>query len=114
MSNESGQNEIYVKPFPGRGRSIQISTSGGRKPRWRPDGKELFYLEEQKMMAVDTSARTAMGSLPARMLFEADAPILAWDVTTDGNRFLLATFTREDGFPPITVIVDWPAGQPHR
>jgi hypothetical protein len=108
MSDESGRNQVYVKPFPGPGASIQISTGGGRKPRWRPDGKELFYLEENKVMTMDATAGT-IGRHPARVLFEAEAPILAWDVAAKGDRFLLATYGRADAFPPITVTVNWPA-----
>lgn len=43
-SNESGKNEVYVAPFPGPGGKWQVSAAGGTSPRWRPDGKELFYL----------------------------------------------------------------------
>ena len=44
QSNESRQVEIYVRPFPGPGSQWQVSTAGGSQPRWRPDGKELFYV----------------------------------------------------------------------
>ncbi len=47
MSNDSGQNEVYVQPFPPTGAKYQISTSGGRNALWSPDGKQLFYQPDQ-------------------------------------------------------------------
>ena len=53
QSNESGRAEIYVQPFPGTGGKVQVSTSGGLLPRWRGDGKELFYIDlDNRMIAV--------------------------------------------------------------
>ena len=52
-SDESGRNEIYVQPFPGPGAKTIVSTGGGLQPRWRRDGKELFYVApDGKLMAV--------------------------------------------------------------
>jgi len=59
-SNESGQNEIYVVPFPGPGGKRQVSTGGGIKPRWRRDGKEIFYqTEDGQLMAAEVIAGSA-------------------------------------------------------
>jgi len=56
QSNESGRDEIYVRPFPGPGGQWQVSTAGGSDPRWRPDGKELYYLApDLKLMAAAVS-----------------------------------------------------------
>ena len=53
QSNESGSVEIYVRPFPGPGGQWQVSTAGGSQPRWRSDGKELFYVApDARLMAV--------------------------------------------------------------
>src|SRR4030095_9293979 len=53
QSDESGRVEIYVQPFPGPGRKVRISVSGGVQARWRRDGKELFYLgSDNRLMAV--------------------------------------------------------------
>src|SRR5262249_61595921 len=49
-SRESGRNEVYVQPYPGRG-ATAVSTTGGSSPRWSPDGKELFFRSDGKLMA---------------------------------------------------------------
>ncbi len=110
VSDESGKSQIYVKPFPGPGRAVQISTSTGRKPRWHSDRNELFFLDRRKAMAVIMpSPRASFDTQPVRMLFEAEAPILDWDVVPHSERFLLATSKREHGFPPIDILVNWTA-----
>jgi eukaryotic-like serine/threonine-protein kinase len=107
-SDESGKTQAYVRPFPGPGQAVQISAAGGRRPRWRADGKELFYLDDKKVMAVDVRAGTTFESQPAHELFETDGFIQSWDVAADGQRFLLSTVQRAEPFPPITVVVNWP------
>jgi Tol biopolymer transport system component len=115
VSDESGKSQIYVKPFPGPGRAVQISTSAGRKPRWHSDRNELFFLDGRKVMAaVLPSDGASVDAPPVRMLFEAEAPILAWDVVPHSDRFLVATSTREQGFPSIDIWVNWTATLDHR
>ena len=72
QSEESGKPEVYVRPFPGPGGQWQVSTAGGGSPRWRRDGKELFYLSaDNKIMAV-----------PVRLgpTFQAEAPTALFSV----------------------------------
>ena len=115
-SNESGTDEVYIQSFPTPGSKRQASSNGGVQPRWRRDGKELFYLAaDQRLMAV-----------PVRLgaTFEADAPVplfrtrlipqgsqsillpTAYDVSADGQRFVV-TGAPDDPGPPITVVLDW-------
>jgi Tol biopolymer transport system component len=118
-SNESGRNEVYVTAFPGPGGKWQISTAGGQWPRWRRDGKEIFYLSlDNKLVAVDV-ASTAQGFTvgSARSLFETRPRITAfggisaypYDVTADGQRFLVNTLVEEASPEPITLLLNWPA-----
>jgi eukaryotic-like serine/threonine-protein kinase len=108
VSDESGKSQIYVKPFPGPGRAVQVSTSTGRKPRWHSDRNELFFLDGRKAMAAMMPADgSSFEAQPVRMLFEAEAPILAWDVVPHSDRFLVATSKREQGFPAIEILVNW-------
>ena len=74
-SNESGRHEVYVQPFPGPGGKWQISTSGGIEPRWRRDGKELFYIApDGKLMAAPIqSAGTDAGGQVPRCRYFPDA-----------------------------------------
>ena len=114
-SNETGQNEIYVRAFPTPSGVILISRGGGKEPRWRRDGRELFYLGPQgQVMAVDvTTSPTFRVTGPARRLF--DAPIYggpartnSFDVTADGQRFLINTNPGAKTDPgSITVVMNW-------
>jgi eukaryotic-like serine/threonine-protein kinase len=119
-SNETGNFEVYVQPFPATGAKAQISTHGGAQPRWRGDRKEMYYRSRDgKVMAVSITlgAKLAVG-LP-HMLFQAGADPLypdlgsSYDVTRDGQRFIVNTSLDNDRVSPITVIVNWPAALKH-
>jgi eukaryotic-like serine/threonine-protein kinase len=124
-SDESGLNEVYVRPFPSGVGKWQVSTSGGQFPRWRGDGRELFYMNQVsygKLMAVDVRSTGTM--------FEAGTPKALFDsgylnvghsgyyhtyaVSQDGQRFLIprppATSAATTDSPPIVVVLNWAAG----
>jgi eukaryotic-like serine/threonine-protein kinase len=112
-SNESGDLKVYVVPFPGPGGKWQVSSGGGDYPRWRGDGKELFYLSlDNKMMAAEVKASGSSFAIGAvRQLFEIRvyrSQVGAYDVTADGQRFILAY---EPGQPneSITLVENWDA-----
>jgi serine/threonine protein kinase len=111
-SNESGHNEIYVRPYPGPGGKWQISTEGGSEPMWNPKGHELFYRDGQKMMAVDYTAQPSFSAGKPRMLFQGPytpTPRSAadYDVSSDGQRFLMLK-AAEQVPGEINVVVNWP------
>jgi len=114
-SNETGRIEIYVSPFPGGNGKWQVSTAGGQEPRWRPDGKELFYLSpDGKMMAVPvaTGASFEAGSPVALFQTHRRQPIssqdlFSYDVSADGKRFLIATKLDEGNAAPLSVLLNW-------
>lgn len=116
-SNETGKWEVYVTSFPeGRG-EWQVSIGGGTQPRWRGDGKELFYLAaDGKMMSVpverganfDPGAPVALFQANARD-FVATSELYAYGVTRDGQRFLINTQTQNAVSQPVTVILNWQA-----
>ncbi|MGH9317676.1 MAG: TolB family protein, partial [Thermoanaerobaculia bacterium] len=112
-SNESGRFEIYVQPFPGPGGKWQISTAGGTAPVWRRDGKELFYLAlDRKLMAVEVKTGPAFEAGVARPLFQArlrNDPDREYDVSADGQRFLVNVPLAEETSPPITLVQNWTA-----
>jgi eukaryotic-like serine/threonine-protein kinase len=114
-SNDSGKFDIYVAPFPGPGQRIPISTAGGREPAWRGDGKELFYIaEDGKMMAVPIQTGTTLEPGIPVMLFETRTrpnQIGRYDVTPDGQKFLVVSRVAEREIPPIAFVVNWMAGQ---
>ena len=116
QSNESGRFEIYVRPFPGPGGQWQISTGGGTSPRWRKDGKELYYVTpDNKMMAVPVAVqRTATGGTfvsgtPAALFQTHIVPGANrqnYDVARDG-RFLIITALDDTSTEPIHLLLNW-------
>ena len=113
MSNESGRFEIYVQPFPGPGGKWQVSTAGGTAPVWRRDGKELFYLTpDRKVMALRVKTGVTFEAEVAKPLFEAhirNDPDRQYDVSNDGQRFLINAPLGEETSPPITLVQSWTA-----
>ena len=112
-SNESGRFEVYVQPFPGPGGKWQVSTAGGNVPAWRKDGKELFYISiDRKLMAVTVRTNAAFESEAPKPLFEArirNDPDRHYDVSADGQRFLIVAPLGDETSPPITLVQNWTA-----
>jgi Tol biopolymer transport system component len=116
-SDESGRREIYVRPFPGPGAQWQVSTAGGKDPRWRPDGRELYYIapDGRLMAAPIASSGTALQPGLPTALFQprivgGGTPAIGfrqqYDVAPDG-RFLINVSVDEGTAAPITVITNW-------
>ena len=112
QSNESGRFEIYVRPFPGPGGQWQVSTGGGTSPRWRSDGKELYYLApDNKLLAVAAAVQgtTFVPGTP-QVLFQTHPPPVApkqqYDVSRDG-RFLINTELQDTATEPIHLLLNW-------
>jgi Tol biopolymer transport system component len=113
-SDESGRFEVYVAPFPGAGGKWQISTSGGQFPRWRRDGQEIFYTVTgtNKLMAASVNGRgTGFEVGRLRPLFDLRPRVPRWfyDVSPDGQRFLVNTPEGQAESAPITLVVNWTA-----
>jgi Tol biopolymer transport system component len=115
-SNESGRNEIYVREFsptatagsPAAG--TPISKGGGIQARWRGDGKELFYLgPDRNLMTVDARMGPGFQSGPPKTLFQLPLGAVAWDVTADGKKFLVAVPLEQNLPPPFIVVQNWQA-----
>jgi Tol biopolymer transport system component len=116
-SSESGKWEIYVTSFPEALGKWQVSSAGGTQPRWRGDGKELFYLaSDGKMMAVPVTTGASFDAGAPAVLFQANARELVatservtYDVTKDGQRFLINTQVKNAETLPMSVILNWDA-----
>jgi serine/threonine protein kinase/Tol biopolymer transport system component len=113
VSSESGRNEIYVVPFGHPGAKHQVSTDGGDLPRWRADGKELFFLSpDDKMMSAEiVESENDFETGKIQSLFQTHAFITAswsYDVSADGKRFVIETRDPHAGTGPITLITNWP------
>ena len=116
-SNETGKWEIYVTSFPEARGKWQISTSGGEQPRWRGDGKELFYFSsDYNMMAVPVTTGAKFDAGTPVALFQATPrqPVsfndqFVYDVTRDGQRFLINTQIRQADTKPMSIVLNWAA-----
>ena len=114
QSDESGSPQIYVQSFPTLTGKWQISASGGSQPRWRRDGKELFYLApDRKLMAVMVKPGAIFEAEGPRALFETALPVAelrqTYAVSADGQRFLMNA-PLDAGSPPMTIVLNWTAG----
>lgn len=110
QSNDSGRLEVYMGPFPGPGRKWQISTAGGVSPRWRKNGHEILYFApDRKLMSVEVHGESPKLEIAAaKPLFEIRSQLRGWDVTADGQRFLVNMVTEEPA-QSITLVVNWTA-----
>ncbi|MGE5275506.1 MAG: protein kinase domain-containing protein [Acidobacteriota bacterium] len=111
-SDESGRSEVYVIPFPsGRGR-WQISAAGGAYPRWRRDGRELFFLStDNQIQSVSVTADSVFHAASPVPLFavHGNPGTDVFEVSADGQRFLVNSLPEDLGSPPLTLVVNWPA-----
>jgi len=117
-SNETGRNEIYVQNFPVPAAKYQISTDGGVSPRWRRDGKEIFYVSpDTRLIAVPvhTTDRTVVTSTPSVLFSIGLAPTSStqwglrqqYDVTADGQRFIVNVAANSGDETSVTVLWNW-------
>jgi Tol biopolymer transport system component/predicted Ser/Thr protein kinase len=109
---DSGQSEVYLAPFSGPGGKRQISTDGGGFPRWRADGKEVFFRALRGMlMAAEVSIQN--GSIEPGAVRSLGIPVMAphyrYDVSADGQRFLVATPRERKSPAPLTLVQNWTA-----
>ncbi|MCI0442943.1 hypothetical protein L0244_04000, partial [bacterium] len=114
-SDESGRREVYVQTFPSPGNKIQISTGGGETARWRKDGKELFYVSpDKKIMSVTINTDSTFEPAVPQPLFQTLIALGVearnqYELTSDGQRFLINTPLKEISTAPINVVVNWSA-----
>jgi len=122
MSDETGTFEVYVAPFPAAGNwwRKRISNNGGSQPRWRRDGKEIFYIApDGTLMAVTVTAENAFESGAPRTLFKTriagvdslirNLNMTNYAVTGDGQRFLITSAIVDNPASSMTVLSNWPA-----
>jgi serine/threonine protein kinase/Tol biopolymer transport system component len=118
-TNESGLDEIYVQAFPGPGGKTRVSTQGGSQPRWRRDGKELFFVAPNGTLMAVPVALPLNGQAPnvgapvalfATRLTSRGSPKQQYAVAPDGQRFLMVVSADETIIPTITVVQNWLAG----
>ena len=117
-SDESGRSEVWVRRFSDGSASSeakwQISTAGGSQPRWRRDGKELFYVStDGRLMSVSITTNTTFeygapqAMFPVTQFSVTDAASFAYAVSSDGQRFLARTPIGGNRPPAVTVVTNW-------
>jgi hypothetical protein len=104
---------VYVQTFPASGGKSRVSTGGGCQPRWRGDGRELFYIAaDRKLMAVGVKPGAAFEAGVPQALFGTRVLTLTefrnhYAVSADGQRFLINSVIEETDATPINVVVNW-------
>ena len=111
VSNASGRDEIYVRPFPAEGAPVTVSTSGGTEPVWSPHDARLYYRTERELFAASFSTKpnfkvTGNVALFADDLFRG-APHRNYDVTRDGKQFVMIGDTTAQRTADLVVIMNW-------
>jgi Tol biopolymer transport system component len=119
VTDQSGDPEVYLRAFDSAAPTtsnapgVPVSTNGGRSPRWRADGKELFYLANGQVMVVTIPTQPALKLGSPEALFAAPRSLGVeeedWDVAPDGQRFLFLAPVDEGTSPPFTVLLNWQA-----
>jgi serine/threonine-protein kinase len=118
VSSESGRCEVYVQAFPGPGRKLQISSEGGMEPLWARNGKQLFYrwgLLTNQVWSVDVQTEPIFSASKPRLLFDlagydyAGAMIRGWDISADGERFLMVKLEDRKSQPltEMVLVQNW-------
>jgi Tol biopolymer transport system component len=118
-SFDSGQPEVYLAAFPSFTDRRQVSAGGGLMPRWRKDGRELYYISlDRRMMAVEIKAGSTLETGTVKQLFQLPGGLVIsatnylWTVTGDGQKFLIretAGASNAGAIEPIHIVINWPA-----
>jgi Tol biopolymer transport system component/phosphotransferase system HPr-like phosphotransfer protein len=102
-SNESGRDEVYVERFPSHAERRQLSSSGGDFPRWRSDGREIFYVSHSELVSLDMTSNTATPKTLFRL------PGFTYDIARDGQRFLVDRPLDDNFSSTLTFVSNWMA-----
>ena len=108
-SDESGENEIYVQPFPGPGRRWQVSTAGGVNPGWNPAGGELFYRSRGRTMVVNVAGADELTFGKPRILFETSQTPdgRPFAISPDGQRFAMVFDEPRPEVDELRLVLNW-------
>jgi eukaryotic-like serine/threonine-protein kinase len=118
-SNETGDWEVFITTYPTAGGKLQVSRTGGRQPRWRGDGKEIFYIDSHGMLtAVPVTTEPGLSTGTPTELFATNSrpyisstDLFTYDVTHDGKRFIVDRYYRPPNVPPLNIVLNSLAGR---
>ena len=113
-SNETGDWEVFITTFPTAGGKLQVSRTGGRQPRWRGDGKEIFYINSHgTLTAVPVTTEPGLSTGTSTELFATNSrpyisstDLFTYDVTHDGKRFIVDRYYRPPSVPPLNIVLN--------
>ena len=110
-TTETGAFEVFVQPFPPTGAKWQVSNGGGRQPQWRRDGRELYFVtNDRKLYAVDVHPGATFDFSAPRLLFHIPANTISvrnsYVPRKDGQQFLVNKLL-ETAAPPINIVLNW-------
>jgi serine/threonine protein kinase/Tol biopolymer transport system component len=113
QSEETGRSDIFVRPYPGPGTKVAVSSDGGREPLWSPDGSELYYRNRKQVIAAKIETEPEFKVVDTQILFDDEyyscAMCRTYDIAPDG-RFLMLYDPRDSSRPKIHVVVNWREG----
>ncbi len=113
-SNETGDWEVFITTYPTAGGKLQVSRTGGRQPRWRGDGKEIFYLDPPgTLVAVPVTTEPGLSTGTPIELFATNSrpyisssDLFMYDVTRDGSRFIVDRYFRPPMIAPLNIVLN--------
>jgi hypothetical protein len=123
VSNESGRHEVLIRPFAAApqngaentGESVTVSKSGGTAPRWRSDGKELFFITPDRAIAsVPVSVRPGLSVGSPTILFHTRGIATDWAVAADGSRFLVMAPEAGTTSTSLSLVFNWQETLDHK
>jgi serine/threonine-protein kinase len=115
VSPESGAPDVYVQPYPGPGEKVRVSTDGGTEPVWTANGRELVFRNGGQFLSAAVRSVTPFRVDPPRVVFttkgeyDSTGPLRSWNLTADGQRFLLSRFAGSSDKPvtALNVVLNW-------
>ena len=114
VSDQTGENRIYAQPFPGGGAAVPISTGPGTEAVWSRDGREIFYRNGDRMLVVPIGVGPDLVVGTPNVLFEGTfnhdpsrVGVPNYDVSTDGQWFLMVRTELDEGPPQLNVVLNW-------
>jgi len=107
----TGQQEVWVQPYARSGAPVRVSPNGGRQPVWARNGRELFYLEDRRLMAAAVNAGQTFDFTPAHLLFEIVYNLTnqppSYDVASDGRFLMIKSSEQSQRAAPIEIVLNW-------
>jgi Tol biopolymer transport system component len=112
--DESGRREVYVVSVPDGQARVQISSAGGVDPRWSRDDREILYRAfDGQIMSVEIESNGVLRAGTPRPLFRLPEGASSWDVSSDGERFLVNVPVIKSSSVPLSVVVNWSTALQH-